>query len=58
MIETMAYGYSSVSTQRQLSNEYQHGRVYMVFIFLSSCALEESSLSIGKVRRITGGNWQ
>ena len=27
IIETMAYGYSSESTQRGLSNEYQHGRV-------------------------------
>ena len=31
MIETMRYGYSSESTQRDLSNEYQHDRVYMVF---------------------------
>ena len=27
MIETLAYGYSSESTQRELSNEYQHNRV-------------------------------
>ena len=25
--ETMAYGYSSESTQRELFNEYQHDRV-------------------------------
>ena len=25
--ETLAYGYSSESTQRELSNEYQHDRV-------------------------------
>ena len=25
--ETLAYGYSSESTQWELSNEYQHGRV-------------------------------
>ena len=31
MTETMAYGYSSESTQRELSNEYQHDRVKMVF---------------------------
>ena len=31
MIETLANGYSSESTQRQLSNEYQHERVLMVF---------------------------
>ena len=29
--ETLAYGYSSESTQRELSNEYQHDRVLMVF---------------------------
>ena len=31
MTETMANGYSSESTQREFSNEYQHDRVYMVF---------------------------
>ena len=31
MIETLANGYSSESTQRGLSNEYQHDRVSMVF---------------------------
>ena len=31
MIETLAYGYSSESTQRELSNEYQYDRVQMVF---------------------------
>ena len=30
MPETMANGYSSESTQRELSNEYQHDRVQMV----------------------------
>ena len=30
----MAYGYLSESTQRELSNEYQHDRVSMVFINL------------------------
>ena len=29
--ETLANGYSSESTQRELSNEYQHDRVWMVF---------------------------
>ena len=29
--ETLAHGYSSESTQRDLSNEYQHDRVYVVF---------------------------
>ena len=37
MNETLANGYSSKSTQRELSNEYQHDRVYMVFKNL--CAL-------------------
>ena len=27
MTETLAHGYSSASTQRELSNEYQHDRV-------------------------------
>ena len=31
MTETLAHGYSSESTQRELSNEYQHDRVSMVF---------------------------
>ena len=31
MAETMAHGYSSESIQRELSNEYQHDRVWMVF---------------------------
>ena len=31
MIETLAHGCSCESTQQELSNEYQHDRVYMVF---------------------------
>ena len=31
MIETLPNGYSSESTQRELSNEYQNDRVKMVF---------------------------
>ena len=31
MTETLAYGYSSQSTPRELSNEYQNDRVYVVF---------------------------
>ena len=31
MIETLAHGYSSESTQQELSNDYQHDRVQMVF---------------------------
>ena len=40
MTETLAYGHSSesTSTQRELSNEYQHANVYMVFkIVVSLC---------------------
>ena len=32
LTETLANGYSSESTQRELSNEYQHDRVKMIFI--------------------------
>ena len=31
IIETWANGYSSESTQPELSNEYQHDRVQMIF---------------------------
>ena len=31
MIETQAYGYSSESAKQELSNEYQHARVWRVF---------------------------
>ena len=31
MTETMAHGYATVSTQRELSDEYQHDRVWMFF---------------------------
>ena len=50
MIETLAHGYSSESTVRELSNEYQHDWVLKGFeISLRPCALEESSLSIRRV---------
>ena len=39
MTETLANGYSSESTQRELSNEYQHDRVWMVFKNLCICVL-------------------
>ena len=48
--ETLANRYSSESTRQELSNEYQDDRVSMVFQrILHSCALDESSLSIGRV---------
>ena len=31
MMESLAYGYLFESTQRELSNEYGHDKVYMVF---------------------------
>ena len=54
MTETLAHGYSSESTQRDLSNEYQQDRVLMVFRkSLHLCALDESSLSKGRVNIIS-----
>ena len=51
MTETLANGYSSESAPRELSNEYQQDRVWMVFQkSLHLCALDESSLSIGRVK--------
>ena len=47
MTETLTNGYSSENTKRELSNEYQHDRV---FIFLP---LNKSCLSIGKVNPFT-----
>ena len=35
--ETLAHGYSSESTQREVSNEYLHGKVWV--IFKNMCAL-------------------
>ena len=35
MTETLAYGYSSERDQQELSNEYQHDRVWKVFKNLS-----------------------
>ena len=39
MTENLVNGYSSESTQRELSNEYQHDRVEMVFKNLSILVL-------------------
>ena len=39
MIETLAHGYLSENAQRELSNEYQHDRVKMVFKNLSVLVL-------------------
>ena len=51
MTETLSNGYSSESTQRELSNKYQLDKVWMVFEkYFLSCILDESSLSIGRVK--------
>ena len=39
MIETLAYGYTSESTQRELSNKYQRDQIEMVFKSFYPCAL-------------------
>ena len=49
MIENLAHGYSTVSTQLELANEYQHDSGFQKS--LSLCALDESSLSIRRVRK-------
>ena len=57
MIETLANGYSSESTQRELSNEYQHDSVSKDDFqkTLHLCALDESGLSIGRVNCMISG---
>ena len=54
MTKTLANGYSSESTRWELSNQYQDDRVYMIFknIWMCSCSLDESSLSIGRVKTL------
>ena len=50
MTETLAHGYSSESTHREQTNEYQYDRVLDDFQkSLCPCALDECSLSIGRV---------
>ena len=52
MTETLANGYSSESTQQELSNEYQHDRFQMVFknlcilVILTEVALALKGLNI------------
>ena len=48
--ETLEHRYSSESTQQELSNECQHD-ILGLDDFQKPCALDESSLSIGRVRR-------
>ena len=55
MTETLAYGYSSERTQRELSNEYQTWQGYDGFQkSLRPCASDGSSLSIGRVKGCWG----
>ena len=51
MTETLVYGYSAESTQKELANEYQHG-LDVLHKSLRPCLLDESSLSIGGVKMI------
>ena len=44
--ETMTYGYSSESTQRELSNEYQHDKVWKVSKNLCLLVLRRKVASI------------
>ena len=55
MTEALAHMDSSDSTQLELSNEYQHDRVWMVFknLFVA-CALDESNLSIERAKSVFG----
>ena len=51
MTETLTHGYLSESTQRELSNEYQHGRAYKWFLkifsfFFHPCASALEVISI------------
>ena len=51
MTKTLTNGYSSKSTQRELSNKYQHDRVWVVFgNILYPCAFDKSSPCIGRVK--------
>ena len=51
MTENLAHRYSSESTQRELSNEYQHDRVWGFYQKpVRPFALDKSSLSIGRVK--------
>ena len=54
MMETLAYGYSSESTQRELCNEYQHDKVYMDFEKLSNLVLWTKIASAMKELRVNG----
>ena len=54
MTETLANGYSSESTQSELSNEYQHDRVGMDFKGFSVCVLRTKVAYALKGLTLTG----
>ena len=56
MTETLANGYSSESTQRELSNEYQHDRVSMIFKRFHILVLGTKVVSALEGLRDTGAN--
>ena len=61
MIETLANAYSSESTQRELSNEYQHDRVKMIFknvcILVLWTKVASALEGLMSVRRLFHGHW-
>ena len=52
MTETLAYGYSSASSYGELSNEYQHDRVKMVFKNLSNLLLSSIEVALAFFGRV------
>ena len=51
MTETLTNGFSSHSTQHDLSSEYQHDRAKMIFIFVTLfCVLDEGNLDIRRLK--------
>ena len=46
--QTLAHGYSSESIRQELSNEYQHDRIWKIFSknLFCPCALDKSSLCV------------
>ena len=57
MTETLAYGYSSESAQRELSNEYQHDRIFKsLCILVRALALKWSNYAYAPRTRIDKDN--
>ena len=53
MTETLAHGYSPESTQQELSYDYLHNVVKVIFIFfLQSCAMDLGNLSIRSIELV------